>query len=130
MKTGRTARASLLIEDRSLIAYVAAMASAALRLIAFIAVLLMPLGMTASPAAAHAVPSATMPMQHCPDQPASNDDKAGIPQCMMVCSAALPAVDAPAAEPHIIVCLPEQPARADMLRGLHPEAATPPPRRS
>jgi hypothetical protein len=49
---------------------------------------------------------------------------------MMVCSAALPAADAPATEPHIIVCLPEQPARADALRGLHPETATPPPKHS
>jgi hypothetical protein len=106
------------------------MASAALRLIAFVAVLLMPLGMSAAPAAAHAMPSASMPMQHCPGQPANNDGKPGIPQCMMVCSAALPAANAPAAERHILVCLPEQPARADVLRGLHPETATPPPRRS
>jgi hypothetical protein len=100
------------------------------KLLLLAALLLMPLGMGTAPAAPHATPSATMPMQHCPDQPASNDAKPGIPQCMMVCSAALPAVDAPAAEPHIIVCLPEQPARADVLRGLHPETATPPPKRS
>lgn len=110
--------------------YEAAMASALLRLIAFVAVLLMPLGMGTAPAAAHEMPVASMAMQHCPDQPASNDGKAGIAQCMMVCSAALPAADAPAAEPHVIVCLPEQPARADALRGLHPETATPPPRHS
>ena len=100
------------------------------KLLILVAVLLMPLGMGTTPAVAHEMPSATIPMQHCPDQPASDHGEPGIPQCMMVCSAALPAVDAPAAEPHIIVCLPEQPARADMLRGLHPEAATPPPRRS
>jgi hypothetical protein len=100
------------------------------KLILLVAVLLMPVGMTAEPAAAHAMPSATMPMQHCPDQTPSNAGKAGIPQCMMVCSAALPAADAPTTEPHIIVCLPEQPARADALRGLHPETATPPPKHS
>lgn len=100
------------------------------KLILLVAVLLMPVGMTAAPAAAHAMPSASMPMQHCPDRPASNDRNAGIPQCMMVCSAALPATDAPATEPHILVCLPEQPARADVLRGLHPETATPPPKHS
>ena len=100
------------------------------KLLLLAALLLMPLGMGTAPAAAHEMPAASMPMQHCPDQPARNDAKPGIPQCMMVCSAALPAADAPTTEPHILVCLPEQPARADVLRGLHPETATPPPRRS
>jgi len=100
------------------------------KLLLLAVLLLMPLGMATAPAAAHEMPAASMPMRHCPDQPASNDGKPGIPQCMMVCSAAVPAADAPATEPHILVCLPGQPARADVLRGLHPETATPPPRRS
>jgi hypothetical protein len=100
------------------------------KLLLLAALLLMPFGMTAAPAAAHAAPSASMPMKHCPDQAPSDLGKAGIPQCTMVCSAALPAANASADEPHILACLPEQPARADVLRGLHPETATPPPKRS
>ena len=100
------------------------------KLLLLTALLLMPLGMGTAPAAAHAMAAASMPMQHCPDQPARNDAKPGIPQCMMVCSAALPAADVRATDAHIIICLPEQPARADVLRGLHPETATPPPKRS
>jgi hypothetical protein len=100
------------------------------RLALLVAVLLMPLGMNAAPSAAHAMPSTSMPMQHCPDQPASHSGKSGIAGCMMVCSAALPAADASDMRPYIIVCLPVQPDRADVLRGLHPETATPPPKRS
>jgi hypothetical protein len=98
------------------------------KLLLLAALLLMPAGMAVRPAAAQAMPSATMPMQHCPDRPASDDGKAGIPQCMMACSAALPAADAPASGPPVIVCVPEKPARAEILSGIHPETATPPPK--
>ena len=100
------------------------------KLMALIAVLLMPFGMSAAasaaPSADHAM--AGMPMGHCPDEQSQTDSKPGIAACTMVCSAALPAIE------------PRQPTCGDtadahplldlvtILTGLHPEAATPPPR--
>jgi hypothetical protein len=95
------------------------------RLLALIAVLLMPLGM-ATPAAAH--PMADMAMSHCPDQPSHHQQKAWSAECTMACASALPAFDR--AEDQIgpvarvaFVSLPAQP-----LHGLHPDTATPPPK--
>lgn len=99
------------------------------KLLAFIAVLLMPLGM--QPAAAAPVRHhAAMPMQHCPDQPSSHDFKGGMAECTMVCSAALPAVDRAQEGHFVIVCAPSETAVARILHGLHPDTATPPPKRS
>ena len=101
------------------------------RLVLVLAVLLMPLGMTpaaASGPAHHS--SASMPMGHCDQEaPRQHGDK-GISECMMACSVALPAA-APARDaPAVIVCLPAEPAAAEILRGLEPDPATPPPKRS
>ena len=104
------------------------MATMVTRLILFVAVLLMPLGMTAAPAAAHQSMAAEMPMGHCPDPPRDDDPKAGLAACTMACAAALPAVepvrDDPSIEPspQIVAVQPHG------LHGLHPETATPPPR--
>ena len=104
------------------------MATMVTRLILFVAVLLMPLGMTAAPAAAHQSMAVEMPMGHCPDQQRGDDHKAGIADCTMACAAALPAVepvrDDPSIEPspQIVAVQPHS------LHGLHPETATPPPR--
>ena len=104
------------------------MATMVTRLILFVAVLLMPLGMTAAPAAAHQSMAAEMPMGHCPDQQRGDDHKARIADCTMACAAALPAVepvrDDPSIEPspQIVAVQPHG------LHGLHPETATPPPR--
>ena len=104
------------------------MATMVTRLILFVAVLLMPLGMTAAHAAAHQSMAAEMPMGHCPDQQRGDDHKAGIADCTMACAAALPAVepvrDDPSIEPspQIVAVQPHG------LHGLHPETATPPPR--
>ena len=101
------------------------------RLILLIAVLLMPFGMT--PAAAdsgdhHA--TMHMPAGHCPDQDSSGAGKAGIAACTMACSGALPASEAFGAEDislrrEIVVT-----ALIAPLCGLHPDTATPPPKRS
>ena len=100
------------------------------RLMVMFAVLLMPLGMAPAPAAAHVQHHASMPMPHCPDQQHDPVTKGGIAECTMACAAALPAVSGASAEPLRIVCTPERPAAAQRLDDLHPETATPPPRRS
>jgi hypothetical protein len=96
-----------------------------------LAVLLMPLSMTPAPASApnHAV-MAEMPMGHCPDQGSHHDMKGGIAECTMACAASLPAGDATVGELLLIGCDPILPDSAERLHGLHPETATPPPRRS
>ena len=96
-----------------------------------LAVLLMPLGM--NPAAAsgpvdHA--STSMPMGHCDGDAPKQHGAKGISECTMACSAALPASAAPADAPPLIVCMPAEPAAAEILHGLQPDPATPPPKRS
>ena len=98
------------------------------RLLTLVAVLAMPLGMAAAPAAApHHSAAATMPMPHCPVQ---RDSGIGFGQCTMACSAALPAVDAVPAGPITIVCAPEDARLVQRFHGLHPDTVTPPPKRS
>lgn len=99
------------------------------RLVALIAVLVMPLGMPPA-AAAPAQHHATMPMQHCPDQAPGHDLKGGFAECTMACSAALPAADLPREERRWTSCAPAEAAAARILDGLHPDTATPPPKRS
>jgi hypothetical protein len=48
----------------------------------------------------------------------------------MACSAALPAVDRPAERPLLLVCAPTEAAAVQILRGLHPDTVTPPPKGS
>ena len=104
------------------------MATLVARLILFLAVLLMPLGMTAAPAAAHQSMAAEMPMGHCPDQQRGDDHKAGIADCTMACAAALPAVEAVRDDPSIEPSAQIVAVQPHGLHGLHPETATPPPR--
>lgn len=110
--------------------YLAAMVRLASKLLVLLAVLLMPLGMAPTSAATpHGhVMASSMPMQHCPD-PVPQKERPGIAVCAMACAAALPAVGKPLADPTFIVCAPQQPATAQLLHGLHPETATPPPKR-
>jgi hypothetical protein len=101
------------------------------KLVLLFAVLLMPLGMqpaAAVPATQHDV--ASMPMGHCPDRGSHHDMKGGIAECMMACAGALPATELAAREPLLIGCEPVQPAAALRLSGVHPDIATPPPKRS
>jgi hypothetical protein len=98
-------------------------------LVLLMSVQLMPLGMAAEPASATNAHHAAMPMRHCPEQ-APTHRQEGFAACTMVCSAALASVDAALPQPLRITCVPELPSAAERLRGLHPETATPPPRRS
>jgi len=102
------------------------------RLLLLLAVLLMPFGMTgavAAPAQQHAA-AAGMPMPHCPEPPPSQHGKAGFAECTMACSAALPAAAARPDAPLLIVCAPDLSEAVRQLHGLHPDTATPPPKRS
>jgi len=100
------------------------------KLAVLIAILLMPLTMSAPPAAAAGHHSMSMPMGHCPDQGSNHDTKGGIAECTMACAAALPAADFVGHSQLTIVCEPLHAGVAQRLHGLHPETATPPPKAS
>lgn len=94
------------------------------------AVLLMPFGMAAAPAApAMGHHDLSMPIDHCGDMPAEKD-MGGLADCAMPCSAALPAADlAPTAlEP--IARSTDGPWLERRLAGVLMEIATPPPKLS
>jgi len=100
------------------------------RLLLLVAVLLMPFGMAPASASTSDHVTMHMPAGHCPDQGSDGGLKAGIAACTMACAGALPASDALAVESirvrrEIATAVPVAP-----LFGLHPETATPPPKRS
>ena len=80
------------------------MRATALKLLALLAVMLMPLGMAASPAAAHHQPAAAMPMEHCPEPEPAHTTRSGFVDCTMACSAALPAVGSSIPMQPLILC--------------------------
>lgn len=99
-------------------------------LIALLAVLLLPFAMVPAAAAGSPHHSASMPMQHCPEQAPAHGMKGGVAECTMACSSALPAFDA-ASEETVQAdrgCNPVMVAH--VLHGLHPDPATPPPKAS
>lgn len=100
------------------------------QLLVLVAVLLMPFGMSASPAAEHHSAAAETPMGHCSGQAPSPAMKGGIADCTMACAAALPAVDLGPAMLPATVHVAIEPGGAERLEGIHPEIATPPPRHS
>lgn len=108
------------------------MMALAFRLLAILAILTMPFGMAAAPAAAadehH---SAAMPMEHCPDgQDRQRDPGGSFAECAMPCSAALPAANL---SPAVAITLPRAPAEPAFqiaLSGILLEIATPPPKRA
>lgn len=103
------------------------MASTVLRLLALIALVLMPLSMTS--ASASAQPNATAPAGHCDDHQQPAKVPAG-PQVHCTACAALPAIDTPVP---IAELSPETPmliALAAFLSGIEPDTATPPPKHS
>ncbi len=116
------------IETRARRGYPARMRSAALRMLALLAVLLLPFGMSAAPAEPHAAETMTMPAEHCPDTPERSQTKFAPAACSMACSAALPAADQPlpAAGPQLRIVA--QPGAVSSLPGIELEIATPPPR--
>jgi hypothetical protein len=100
------------------------------RFVVLFAVLLMPFGMQPAAAAPVMHHHASMPTQHCPDQDSRHGSKGAFAECTMVCSAALPAADLARDEPSLIVCAPAEAQAVRQLHGLHPDIATPPPKRS
>ena len=100
------------------------------KLLTLIAVLAMPFGMTAAPAAAMQHHVASMPMQHCPEQAPGHASKGAFVECTMACSAALPATDRSSEQPVFGRAEAVRPPAMRQLQGLHPETATPPPKLS
>ena len=107
--------------------YGARMAAAVLRLFALLALMLMPLGMAGAPA--HAQSAASAPAGHCDEH--QKQKPVDVPSAATVhCTgcAALPAIEAP---PPIAELRPQMPMRlapAELIEGIEPETATPPPR--
>ena len=105
------------------------MAAAIIRFLALVALMLMPLGMSAAPAMAQTVPAphAMAPAGHCDEQPEPN--KAPEPQlgCTAMCTA-IPAAEAPALAPMIKPVAPRSVSIVVPFSGFEPEIATPPPR--
>ena len=111
--------------------YVAAMASAVFRLLALIALVLMPIGMGAAPALAapdHHAMMTTAGSGHCDEQ--QDQDQAPAQKqmdCMAACTA-LPAPAAPALTPALKPTAPRMIDVAAPFTGIEPEIATPPPK--
>ena len=107
------------------------MAAAILRLMALIALMLMPVGMAGAPAMAQPAPAEHgMAMDHCDGMP--GEEQAPAPSkmdCAAMC-VALPAADTPAPEATIKPTAPRTIAIGARFDGIVPEIATPPPRRS
>jgi hypothetical protein len=101
-----------------------------LRLLALLAVMLMPFGMAAAPATAVQHEQMAMPMQHCPEPGSSGHSTGALAHCTMACASALPATDLQIAGTHPVSKLVPQPALIAALSGIELEIATPPPRRS
>lgn len=106
------------------------MRSLVLRLLALVAVMLMPFGMAAAPAApVHHQVSMDMPVEHCGDEGGAPASSAIPADCTMGCASALPAADL-AASSHPVSRPAPQPAIEPLLSGIDLEIATPPPRLS
>jgi len=99
------------------------------RILLLLSVLLMPMGMTPA-GAAHRQAMASMPMGHCDKDTSRHGMKSGVAECTMACSAALPATDARRDDPVPVASAAIRPITAEVLQGIHPETATPPPKRS
>jgi hypothetical protein len=105
------------------------MSSIGFRLLALVAVLLLPLAMAAAPAAAGASQHATaMPTNDHERHHSGGLTHDRLAQCAMPCSAALPAADLPPIPVHAAVRAAPEPFLASPLSGIELEIATPPPR--
>jgi hypothetical protein len=112
--------------------YLAPMLSRLLRFLAMIAMLLMPFGMAAAPAAPdighHA--SASMAGEHCPEAPDEQDAGGSVSGCAMPCSAALPAGDETRVDSHPSIPAPLISWLSPAFSSVELEIATPPPKLS
>lgn len=121
------------IVQKALWPYGAPMTAAVLRLLALLALVIMPLGMAAAPALAqpahHAMAADhAMPAGHCGEEQAPG--KAPAPakmDCTAACTA-LPASTNPVVQPAIKPKAPRTISIAAPFSGIDPEIATPPPR--
>lgn len=98
------------------------------KLLALLAVLLLPFGMAPAAATVTHHQMASLPMQHCPEQGTGHQWKFSFAECTMACSAALPAESRPDALPVTIIRVTVARVAAHSLIGIHPETAKPPPR--
>lgn len=100
------------------------------QLLVLLAVLLMPLTMSAAPAAARgdATMAGAMAMDHCPDEGSSPDLSTGIAGCSMACAAAFPAFGAAVGEHGPTGTAPRGIENPRALAGVNPESTDPPPR--
>ena len=105
--------------------YVRTMASAVLRLLALVALVLMPLSMASAPAAAQ--PVGGVPAGHCDDHQQPPKAPGGQQIHCMAC-AALPAMDAPAPIAGLTPRMPAVIALESSLSGIDPDTDTPPPK--
>ena len=109
--------------------YLRAMFRLVWKLAALFALLLMPLGMAAPAASPAHRPASAVAMEHCPDMP-SKDGKSVPSACVANCAAALPAASPAPPEPALLGRSHVERVDFETPSGLHPETATPPPRRS
>jgi hypothetical protein len=112
-------------------AYVEAVFAALFRLLAIAAMILMPIGMGMTPAAA-AAPSSHKTMKssaegHCGQKPDSDDGKAMPMQCAGACNA-LPSEPAITLIPELTPMACHTAGRVKILHGVLPALSTPPPR--
>jgi hypothetical protein len=107
------------------------MQSILLRLLALIAVMLLPFGMSAAPAEAREHHSAsTLSMQHCSQEESDRAQTDALSDCAMPCSAALPAADPSSAGSHSLAPPAVMPPTEEALTGIDLDIATPPPKLS
>ena len=104
-----------------------AMSAAIFRLLALLALVLMPLGMSSAPAAASTMPADHgMTAGHCEGQSSSDEAPAAKMDCAM-CTA-IPAREPVAQAPLFQRSAPRTIAFAFAFEGIVPETATPPPK--
>jgi len=120
----------VLIEWRGIDVYWPGMRSLTLRLLAILAVMFMPFGMAAAPAAPMEHQQMAMPMQHCPEPNSSRHSSGALADCTMACASALPATHLEIAAAHPASRFLPQAAPIAALSEIQLEIATPPPRRS
>lgn len=119
------------IVTKALRPYDAAMAAAFLRLLALVALIVMPFGMASTPALAQPADQAmsighAMPTGHCGDQQAP-DKAPALMDCTAACTA-LPASIAPMPEPLLKPKALRTITISVPFADIEPEIATPPPR--
>jgi len=106
------------------------MRSAFLRLLAFVAVLLMPFGMSVASAVPIQEHQVAMPMQHCPQPDSTHHSSGALADCTMACASALPAAELSPVEAPPVIRAPVGGSFIPTLFGIELEIATPPPRLS